>query len=29
MDVDLLRRNAAIDIRKVIAQMNLHSYQKS
>ena len=25
----LLRRNAAIDIRKVVAQMNLHIYQKS
>ena len=25
----LLGRNAAIDVRKVIAQMNLHSYQKS
>ena len=25
----LLRRDAAIDIRKVVAQMNLHSYQKS
>ena len=25
----LLRRDAAIDIRKVVAQMNLHIYQKS